>query len=897
MTFSRLRIAAILVALAAVTGLADQSSPVNRPWPPGVQKVSDDSKPLSPEDAIKTFYMPPGYRVELVASEPLVQEPVALDWDVAGRLWVVEMPGWMPDINAASEHDPLGRVVVLEDQNGDGRMDKRTVFADGLVLARSLKVLERGVLVAEPPNVWLMRDTDGDLRADAKELVTNAYGRREADPQNNANGFFWALDNTMYTAGQADIQLRLKNGKFEVQRTLQRGEWGVTQDDAGRIYRNTNESALHVDHVPTFYYARNPNLLRTRGSYDRLADDNYELNVVWPVRPNPGTNRAYQAGIDRPDGTLVRFTSVCAPTVYRGDRLPAELQGNVFVAEPAANLVGRLVLEDDGRSMQARKAYPQGEFLASTDEWFRPVYITDAPDGTLYIADLYRGIIEHRISITTYLREHILRRKLERPTGMGRIYRVMHESTTRDTSKVLADRLPSSATTPELVQMLAHPNGWRRDAAQRMLVERNATEQSSLAKLATDAKDWRTRLHALWTLDALDAVNPALVTKALADGSREVRTAAVRIAERWLPERGHSLAGEVLERLDDPDWAVRRQLAASLGAMPAGHREDALATLLDRHADDPVIMDAALSGIRGAEPALLDRLLRAGETETPQRQAAVAMTAATIVRAAQDASVSALLQLAADGSRVEWQRSAVLLGAEIALLNASMPARATKPRSVAPAPSASLPCPTCPGGRAGPGGAYAFPRPADWPRPGRGAGAGLRLAREPEALSRLAVSTDGFGSRASKLLARVSWPGKAGEPAPLAPLTPDEQRRFNAGQDVYRNLCQGCHQPDGRGQDKLAPSLVGSPLLLTAPEIPARVLLNGKEGRIGLMPPIGGAISDDQLAAVLTYVRREWGNSAAPVDASVIKTVRSLTEGRARPWTDEELLRLLPAAR
>ena len=188
----------------------------------------------------------------------------------------------------------------------DGRMDKRTVFADGLVLARSIKVLDRGVLVAEPPNVWLMRDTTAICRRIRRTLVTDRYGRRDVDPQNNANGFDWALDNRMYTAGQADIQLRLKDGRFEATRTLQRGEWGVTQDDAGRIYRNTNESALHVDLVPTHYYARNPSLLRTRGSYERLATGNEDLNIVWPVRPNPGTNRAYQAGIDRPDGTLVQ---------------------------------------------------------------------------------------------------------------------------------------------------------------------------------------------------------------------------------------------------------------------------------------------------------------------------------------------------------------------------------------------------------------------------------------------------------------------------------------------------------------------------------------------------------------------------------------------------------------
>ena len=372
-------------------------------------------------------------------------------------------------------------------------------------------MLDRGVLVGEPPHAWLMRDTNGDLRMDSKELVTDRYGRLEVDPQNNANGFHWSIDNTMYTAGQSDIQFRLKNGKFEVHPTLRRGEWGVTHDDAGRIFRNTNESALHVDLVPTFYYARNPNLLRTRGSYDRLADGNYELNTVWPVRPNPGTNRAYQTGIDRPDGSLARFTSVCAPVVYRGDRLPADVYGNVFVAEPAANLVSRIVLEEEDGTLKARKAYERGEFLASTDERFRPVFISNAPDGTLYIADLYRGIIEHRISITMYLRDQILGRELERPTGLGRIYRIVHDGTRRDSSLPLAKASPS-----QLVEALGHPNGWHRDTAQRLIVERGlASVAPALVKLAEGAKDWRTRLHALWTLDGLGAIESGLVRRSL----------------------------------------------------------------------------------------------------------------------------------------------------------------------------------------------------------------------------------------------------------------------------------------------------------------------------------------------------------------------------------------------
>ena len=187
------------------------------------------------------------------------------------------------------------------------------------------------------------------------------------------------------------------------------------------------------------------------------------------MRPNPGTNRAYQTGIDRADGSLARFTAVCAPLVYRGDRLPAELYGNVFVAEPAANLVSRIMLSDDGGTLRARKAYDRGEFLASTDERFRPVYLSNAPDGTLYVVDMYRGILEHRNSLTSYLRDHILASNLEQPTGFGRIYRVVHDTTRRDTSRAL-----STASPAELVAALSHPNGWRRDTAQRLLVERGS---------------------------------------------------------------------------------------------------------------------------------------------------------------------------------------------------------------------------------------------------------------------------------------------------------------------------------------------------------------------------------------------------------------------------------------
>jgi mono/diheme cytochrome c family protein len=877
------------VFAALATGISSQET--GQAWPPPIQQVRPESPALSPAEALKTFTLPPGYRLELVASEPLVQDPVVMDWDVDGRIWVVEMPGFVQTLTTPEPNlDPIGRIVVLEDVDHDGVMDKRTIFADGLVLARALKVLEHGVLVGEPPNLWLMRDTNGDLHADTRELVTNRYGRREGRVEENANDLHWGLDNWIHTA-DSDIYLRLKGDKFEVRDTLVRGEWGVTHDDAGRIYRNTNEEALHVDLVPTPYYARNPNLARTRGSYEELGDES--IDVVWPIRPNPGTNRAYQAGIDRPDGTLAKFTSVCAPVIYRGDRLPSELNGNAFVAEPAANVVSRIVLTMEGATMGARKAYERGEFIASTDERFRPVFLSNAPDGTLYVVDMYRGVIQQRADVTQYLRDRIVKHGLERPTGLGRIYRVVHETTTRDTTPA------GFQTSAGLVAALSHPNGWRRDLAQQLLVERrDSAVVPDLTRLAGSAPDWRTRLQALWTLDGMDVVQPATIASALDDASSDVRAAAVRISERWLGDPGTPIEAAVLRKISDQDWAVRRQLAASLGALPPGTRETAVASLLEKGGSDPVLVDAALSGIRGLEPAVLERLAGAGAAATPARDAALTMLAATIVRGGQDAAVQQVLATISEDSRPAAVRGAIMRGAEVALLGAPPPGTPDGRRGGAP-PATGLPCPTCPGGRAGPGGAYAFPRTeaigpaADAERADVRA---VRLNRPPASFLALAGGNGELSTRAAAVLSRLGWPGKPGSPAAVAPLSAEEQQRFNAGQEVYRNVCQACHQPDGRGQDKIAASLVNSPLALARADIPIRILLHGKEGSIGLMPPVGQVFSDEQIADVLTYVRREWGQEGSAVDPGTVAKVRAATADRQRPWTDSELRALLAAA-
>src|SRR6185436_2017913 len=234
-------------------------------------------------------------------------------------------------------------------------------------------------------------------------------------------------------------------------------------------------------------------------------------------------------------------------------------RGNVFVAEPAGNVVSRLIVSDDGSRIVARKAYDKGEFLVSTDERFRPVYLSSAPDGTLYIVDLYHGIIQHKGFITEYLRDQYLSRKLEQDLHHGRIWRIVHESTVRGPKPAL-----SKATLPQLVTTLSHANGWWRDTAQRLLVERGAKPVTAqLTQLAASARDPRTKVHALWALDGNDLTTPALVLGALRDASRDVRVAAVRLAERFLPADS-GVQAAVARLVDDADWNVQQQLAASM---------------------------------------------------------------------------------------------------------------------------------------------------------------------------------------------------------------------------------------------------------------------------------------------------------------------------------------------
>jgi mono/diheme cytochrome c family protein len=845
---NRLHPSLVIGLLCAASFGAVQAFQGQSAWPPPVRETPEKAPVLSAEDELKTIVVPPGYRIELVAKEPLVVDPIAMDFDADGRMWVLEMPGFMSEPGATNSREPINDVAVLEDLNGDGVMDKRTVFADKLVLPRAFKVLDKGVLVGEPPNLWFMKDTDGDLTADTKDLVSDSYGRPAASIEHNANSLYWGLDNVIYTS-EHDWHLRMKNGKFETIPTLARGQWGASMDDAGRIFRNVNDAPLFADFIAARYYARNPNLVRTRGLYEPLISR--EDSIIWPVRQTRGVNRGYRDQFFRPDGSSITIQGVGTPIVYRGDRLPRELYGDAFITDSTTNLVHRYKIVDDGSGrLKAVDGYDKGEIVASWDERFRPVNMLGGPDGTIYIVDMYRGIVQEQIYWTDFLRDYVTARELIKPVGNGRIWRLVHQTTKKDQKPAL-----STATPAELVKTLSHPNGWWRDTAQRLLVERHdKSAVPQLKQLAAQAPDWRTRLHALWTLDGLDAIAVDSVQQALGDKSPDVRASAIRLSERWIGQPDSPLRAAVLKLADDTSWTVRRQVGATIGDFPPDARVDPAVTLLARYGSDRILVDATISGLRGEEGKILSAVLQSKESAGAAD--AVAMLAGAVARSGDVAAVQQVLARATESTTLPAQRLALLQG-----LDAGLPG-ATGSRGA---------------GRGGGGG-----RGAPTARP-------VSLPGEPAALTELAASAGEEGGLAKRIAAKLEWPGKPAPVIDVAPLTDAEGKRFADGAEIYKNVCVGCHQPDGRGKEKIAPPLVESRYAGGDPGASTRILLAGKEGPVGLMPPLGGALNDEQIASVLTYVRREWGNTGSPVSPDDVAEIRGLTKTRTKPWTDAEL--------
>jgi putative membrane-bound dehydrogenase-like protein len=653
-----------------------------------------DTDPLETADALKAFQIVEGFKIELFASEPEVVDPVEITFDENGNAYVAEMLDYPFDPAAGAP--PRSRIRFLEDTDADGRIDRATIFADQLLQVTSVLPWKGGVLATSAPDILYLKDTDGDHKADLREVWFTGFETHTVSPESRITNLRFGVDNWIYAANNGrpgeitspkwperppvlvrgyDVRFHPLTGAFEP--ATGPTQFGMTFDEWGNRFMSQNTVHLRHAVLPAQYVLANrffapPTMLQY------IPQDNPSESTVYPLtRPQQWRVERTEARQERYDETqpgrqeLVggHFTAATGATAYTGDAFPAEFRGDVFVADANGNLVHRDILKPSGATFTAERWPKDRELLASTDVWFRPVNMANAPDGNLYILDFYREYIEEPASIPESIKER-LQLDFYRGDDRGRIYRLTPAGSAA--GRGLQSGL-AAASAGELAATLAHANGWHRLTAQRLLLERqDAGAIPAIEKLARGSESPLGRLHALWTLDGLSSLTAAHVAAALQDQHPEIRRHAIRLAETFLP----AMTDAVLACIDDPDPKVQFQLLLTLGQIPGS--EAALARLAAERHTDPWFRAAALLSVRDRPMQLLTRMLGshadffnqpadAGSSGTPAAGQANA--------AAQDATAGRRAFLRGLASILGARREPNELGAFFNTLDGSRPLR------------------------------------------------------------------------------------------------------------------------------------------------------------------------------------------------------------------------------
>lgn len=597
----------------------------------GVIKRLPSVPPRTPTEELASFRVQDGFRMELIAAEPLVTSPVAMTYDENGRAYVCEMRDYPytdkarhkpSEINVTDA--PIGRVTLLEDKDADGRFDTSTIFADGLSWPTGVACWKGGVFVTATPDIWYFKDTDGDGKADVRRKVFTGF--KKLNVQAVINNLTWGLDNSIHGAGSSNggqIQrvdhadekaIAMLRNDFRIDPVTESFEllsggarFGGSFDDWGqRFLCNIRNPVQHIV-LPARYLARNSALAVHSSIHDAAAfGDQLPVYRISPLEPWREVRAKRWAG-DR-DSTMPRseligggvFTSTSGLTIYRGSAYAEKYHGAAFLGEVANNVVHVESLAQEGATFRATPMFEKAEFIASTDIWFRPVNFINAPDGTLHLVDMYRENIEHPWSIPDDIHAAV---DLESGRDMGRLWRIVPKEFKSSPPPRLG-----SASTGELVAALSHANSWWRETAQRLLFERqDKTSAPALRELVKSGALPQARLHALWALNGLGLLSDNHVRMALNDAHAGVRENAVRLAE------GHAgLVESVLARAADESARVRFQTAFTLGAITHGKALDGLASIAKRDGADEWTRTAVLSSVAERSDQLLARLLANG---------------------------------------------------------------------------------------------------------------------------------------------------------------------------------------------------------------------------------------------------------------------------------------------
>jgi mono/diheme cytochrome c family protein/glucose/arabinose dehydrogenase len=809
--------------------------------------VDDHSPVLTPEEERETFQLSPELDIRLVAAEPMVQDPVVIQFDPDGLLWVVEMRGFMADIDGKLEKEPTGRISVLKDTNSDGQMDMATVYLNSLILPRAIAFAHGGVLVAENKKLWFTKDVNNDFIADEKELVDSLYADGPS-PEHSSNGLLYNIDNWYYNA-RSRFRYQYVNNRWIKDSTEFRGQWGITHDDEGRLYYNYNWSQLHADLVPPNYFSRNINHTPTTGIDHGLTND----RRINPIRTNPAVNRGYIPGTLDSAGKLQEFTAACSPFYYREGLLPASYQHNVFVCEPAGNLIKRNVIEEEGVMVAAHDPLPGKEFLAATDERFRPVHISAGPDGALYVADMYRGLIQHGTYVTPYLRETTIKRGLQSPIHKGRIWKIVPKDASTGRIHPM-----SKLSTGDLVSALSNKSGWVRDHAHRLLVERNDPSMyPALKKMVLEDGGIISRTHALWILNALSQTDSSLLMNVLKSDQTILSNAALRMIE---PAAMHDrkIAADCFvilhQKIKQADEKQALQIALSSFILSDENQQKILLQIADRFSTSALVRDAMLSSLHRREYSFLHAVFRSSyiNDAKPHKEIFIEMLAAAVLRSNDPAQSQQLLALINNTEGVAWPQQTILNAISVQSANTTKKT--------------------------------------------------ISLPGKPALLSGGLVTANAKWKQAIETV--FSWPGHQPDTTRYSAqkvLTENERKQFVAGRQIYLTNCSGCHGTNGEGLNRFAPPLVNSEWVLGDEKRLVLLLLHGLEGPLDvngkkydapdILPvmPAHSTMDDGDIAAVLTYIRNEWTNDASPVSSSVVGKTRHLSQGRVVPWTPADL--------
>ncbi|WP_339733373.1 PVC-type heme-binding CxxCH protein [uncultured Gimesia sp.] len=616
-------------------------------------------QPKSPAAALKSIQVTPGFHVELVASEPLVQDPVAFDWGPDGKLWVAEMADYPLGIDEKGEF--AGRVRYLEDTNGDGKYDKSTLFVEKLGYPTGVMAWRKGVIVTTAPEVFYAEDTNGDGKADLHESLYTGFG--EGNQQHRVNGLRWGLDNWVYLANgdsggellsaktgeklnlsRRDLRIRPDAGLMDPQSG--QTQFGRERDDWGNWFGSNNSN-------PAFHYALADHYLRRNKN---LIAPNAKVQVS--IQPGAAT-------IFPVSRTQVRFndlnkvnriTSACGLCFYRDQLLGPEFVGNSFICEPVHNLVHREIVSPKGATFSSRRAENEqsSEFMASTDNWFRPTMARTGPDGGLWVADMYRHVIEHPQWIPKEMQA-----KLDLRAGkeQGRIYRVV-----RDRTPLRPIPRLDQLSNVELVQILESPNGTQRDMAHQLMVSRkDKAVFPELKKMVQQGKSATARLHALCVLEGLAQVSDETLLTALKDEHPGVRRHAIRISESKLNE-SPEIGQQLLKLVSDQDPQVQMQLAYSLGEWNAPQAGAALAQMALAHDHDSFLRTAILSSVGNHLNSFTEALFQELKGKRPPTQIFNSLVAMA-VSANQQQALAQIYEMVGQGSEGKpfelWQFQAV----------------------------------------------------------------------------------------------------------------------------------------------------------------------------------------------------------------------------------------------